>query len=87
MTYEEAKTIKTQLELAVNNARKKFPKSRINSVGLHTDEVKATVEWKQARQEYNLCFEALRKFNQTYVKVFKKEISSDRDNKLKGLRK
>ena len=55
--------IQAELEAAVSAARattSAFPRT---TWGLHSDEVKASPEWKAARLQYDRAFEALRRYN------------------------
>ncbi len=78
MNYAIAKQVKAQLESEERQAAealKAFPKG---PMGLTPDSVKATPEWKAAYLAHAAAFQALRKFNGSYFKAFKKEIAAER---------
>lgn len=78
MTYEEAKSQRDELEKSVkgmSDMLNEFPKT---SLGLTTDEAKATARYKYARQGMDIAFARLRNFNARFVKVFAEEIRAER---------
>jgi hypothetical protein len=86
MSYEEAKAHGAKLENAVaeaSNALRAIPGLGSGRMGLTPDAIKSTPEFKVAKDNYNRAFTALRKFNQGFIKEFKKEILADRDAKRK----
>jgi len=79
MTYQEAVKQRDQLSLACNTAAEKleaFPFDPIT--GLTPDVVRATPEWITAKNGYSVAFNALREFNATFVKKYKKELREER---------
>ena len=79
MTYLEAKTTSETLTAEVYRlaaALRVFPKD--GPMGLHSDTVRATPEYRAAKPAYAAAFERLRAFNGRFVKVFAKEIREDR---------
>lgn len=79
MTFEAFKATQTGLEKNLAEAGKlldAFPKG---FMGLTSDSVKATPEYKLAKLSHNVCVQALRKFNMKYLKNFKKQISAEID--------
>lgn len=82
MTYEEAKAHAQKLEeknRIDSDKLRVFEKDR-NAMGT-PDHIRALPEWKDAKKSFNLSFAELRKFNQWYVKTFKKELVIDRDKR------
>ena len=78
MTYDEAKNIRSKLDLACKEAGdvlRAFPR---NAIGLVPDNVRATAEYRAARKAYEKAFALLRASNQRLVKTFKKEILEER---------
>lgn len=90
MTFEQANELKKQLDAAVNaysEALRAFPKG---DMGLTPDSVKASLEFKETKAQFQAAFERLRKFNLYYLRTFKaelkaerKKITLDRVNKLR----
>lgn len=78
MTYEEAKRLRDEIEEegrkvgAILNA---FPKGPMN---LTPDDVKATPEWRHAKDRSAALFRKLRRFNTWFVKAYAKEIREER---------
>jgi hypothetical protein len=77
--YIQAKQIKDRLE-----AETKLTGDALRSMsgntptGLTPDHVKSTPEWQKAKREFDAAFSVLRKFNEVYVRRFKREIDKDR---------
>lgn len=69
----------TILGKALNVVCNSVPKT---SMGLTSPEVKATKEYKEASNRFNIAQAKLQNFNKSYVKLFKKEIAADRRNNL-----
>lgn len=83
MTYEEAKKIRDGIEHEVSRfsiALKSFPRG---PMGLTPDTVKASAEWKNAKQGYDATYRKLQNFNSILSKHFDKEIKADRDARRK----
>lgn len=66
------------LNLAVNETSAKMQEFPRGPLGLTPDDVKATPEWQTAYRNFNTAFEALRKFNGTYVEAFADELRHER---------
>ena len=78
MNYPEAKARADALWHALKvtgEALEAFPKGPL---GLTPDAVKATPEYKAAKQAFDKAHSELRAFNSWYVKACKKEIAADR---------
>lgn len=67
------------LSLAVNETSAKMQEFPRGPLGLPPDDVKASPEWQTAYRNFNTAFEALRKFNGTYVKAFADELRHERN--------
>ncbi len=81
MNFQEAKASRDNLEKICKDFSdylNTFPRMEN---GLHSDEVKALPEFQRAKKEHAIVFQALRKFNAEFVKVFKKEIREERRSK------
>lgn len=81
MTFEQAKQYRDNLEAQLkhfSNEMNKFPKS---PMGLTPDNVKQSPEFQIVDQAYKIHFKELQKFNQWFVKEFKKELAAERKNK------
>ena len=89
MTYDEAKAQETILEAAVKAAAEQLKAFPRNSIGLVSDSIRTSLEYRDAKGKYVRAFAALRAFNARFVKMYSKEIRQDRDtrraNKLKAL--
>jgi hypothetical protein len=81
MTYEEAKAHKLILEKKNNTDSSALQFFERNAMGLIPDHVRETPEWKSAKKAFDSSFAELRNFNGWFVKMFKKEISADRNYK------
>lgn len=82
MDFLEAKQLKQELEKtnqACSNRLNAFEK---NTIGMTPDHIRQLPEWQQAKRDYNHSFSELKKFNEWYVKTFKKQIQADRRNRL-----
>jgi len=87
MEYSIQKQVKQSLESEVEKAEKalkEFDKYGKTEIGLTPDFVKAMPEYKKAKTEFDNAFQVLRKFNQQFVKQFKKEIAKERREKWNG---
>lgn len=81
MSYIIQKQVKQSLENDVEQAGKalkEFDKYGKGDMGLTPDFVKAMPEYRKAKAEFDSAFQVLRKFNQQFVKQFKKEIAKER---------
>ena len=81
MSYTIQKQVKQSLENDVKQAEKaleEFDKYGKGDMGLTPDFVRAMPEWKKAKAEFDKAFTIMQKFNQQFVKQFKKEIAKER---------
>ena len=81
MSYIIQKQVKQRLENEVEQAGKvlkEFDKYGKTDIGLAPDFVKAMPEYKKAKADFDNAFQVLQKFNQQFVKQFKKEIAKER---------
>lgn len=81
MSFDEARkkadSINAELDLA-STALQRFPRSPI---GLVSDEVRLSQEYRDAKNAYDQVFARLRKFNEVYTKRFSKELLAERDKR------
>lgn len=75
MTFDEYLTKVTILDEAVNNASQALQKFPRGEMGLTPDDVKASSEFKAAKNTYDRAFRALRTFNASVPAKFKRERS------------
>ena len=76
--FEDAKQTKQRLEAdvaAYSDALNRFPKG---PTGLTPDNIRATPEWREANAGFQRSFQALRRFNEVYVKEFRAELAAER---------
>lgn len=73
MTYLEAQTHKKALEDAIDVASKAIQHFPRLPNGLIPDEVKFSPEFQKAKLAFDRAFSDLRKFNQWFVRTFKRE--------------
>jgi hypothetical protein len=73
--HEQAET----LNRAVNETSAKLQEFPRGPLGLTPDDVKASPEWQTAHRNFDIAFQALRKFNSTYTKTFAEELRHDRN--------
>lgn len=78
MTYAEAKLIAAALDAEVSRAGAAMDVFPRGPMGLTPDSVKATVEWKIAKHQFDAAFAKLRNFNGAFVKAFAKEMRDER---------
>lgn len=80
MNYTEAKEISNKLNDDLNNysliLNTKYTEK--GPMGLTPDHIKASPEYKADKLNCTIAFNALRSFNKSFVKVFKKEIRAER---------
>jgi len=77
--YAEAKKKVDELDAEADRTGKALKAlSGGGQMGMTPDHVKASPEWKAAKRDYEKANAALRDFNSTYTKRFKKEIQEDR---------
>lgn len=73
-----------ELEVLVSKASKdlnKFPKG---AMGLTPDEVKSSVEFKNAKSKFNIAFNDQRNFNSNISNSVKRQMSKIRRNLIKN---
>lgn len=79
--YEMAKSTRSALEENLSHAKMSMDlivgDNRLGN-GLVPDHIRAKPEWQNAKREYDLVFSALRKFNQAFVRKFKRDIMQER---------
>lgn len=73
MNFEEAKAYKQELDSINRTHSEILQQFETNSMGLVPDNIRATPEWKKAKQDYDSSFAELRKFNAWFVKEFRKK--------------
>ena len=81
MSYTIQKQVKQSLENDVEQAEKdlqEFDKYGKGPMGLTPDHVRAMPEYKKAKADFDKAFTIMQKFNQQFVKQFKKEIAKER---------
>ena len=87
MEYIIQKQVKQSLESEVEKAEevlREFDKYGKSDVGLVPDFVKAMPEYRKAKADFDNAFQVLRKFNQQFVKQFKKELAKERSERWNG---
>ena len=78
-TFDEAKAEKTRLTAIVERAQavlNTFPKT--GAMGLTADAVKFSPEYQTASRDFVRAFNALRAFNQVFVRAFANELREER---------
>jgi len=85
MTYAKYKQQAAQLDISVSEASKALKQFPRGAMGLTPDAVKATPEWKIAKQRYDLAFHCSRKFNSWFTKAYKKELAAERNERRAAL--
>ena len=78
MTYLEAKETSKALTANVDRLSAALQVFPAGPMGLISDAVRATPEYRAAKTAYDAAFERLRTFNGRFVKVFAKEIRAER---------
>ena len=77
--YAEAKARKAELDAEHERTGRALKElSGGGPMGLTPAEVRATLEWKAAKRDYDVAFAALRNFNEIYLRRFKREVAQDR---------
>lgn len=87
MSYIIQKQVKQSLENDVKQAEKalkEFDKYGKGDMGLTPDFVKVMPEYRKAKAEFDNAFQVLQKFNQQFVKQFKKETAKERRERWDG---
>ena len=77
MTYEQAKRFRDALERQMDAYSAVLNAAPKGQMGLTLDSAK-TPEWHAARQGFAQAFQALRRFNTTFVRQFRAEIRAER---------
>jgi hypothetical protein len=85
MNYEEAKLHREELNKICDTWGVKLNTFEKGEIGLTPDHIKALPEWKEIKRLYDNSFDELRKFNDYFVKTFKKEYAMERRNRRKQL--
>lgn len=81
MTYATAKAAREALQEQTRIAGdrlKAIPGVGSGPMGLTPDHVKNSPDYKDARLTYDRAFEAERRYNALFVKMYKREIQADR---------
>lgn len=81
MTYEEAKEKKIQINEEYDIASENIRQFERNAMGLIPDHIRESEEYKDADYQERLAFAKLRKFNEWFLKNFKKEYMKERSAK------
>lgn len=79
MDFAEAKAAQAILDADVARtgaALNAFPKD--GPMGLTSEAVRATAEWKLAKYQFDFAFGAFQKFNIAFTKAFAKELREER---------
>lgn len=87
MSYIIQKQVKQSLENDVKQAEKvlkEFDKYGKGDMGLTPDFVRAMPEYRKAKAEFDNAFQVLQKFNQQFVKQFRKEMAKERRERWDG---
>ena len=83
--YGEATKLRNRLEATHKHASRALQAlSGGGPMGLTPGHVRAAPEWQAAKREADAAFEALRSFNETYVRRFRREIAAERRNRRPG---
>lgn len=83
-TFEEAKAAVARLDAGVTRTGSTLDAFPKGPMGLTPDAVRATPEWKKAKQEFDAAFADLRKFNAMFAKIFAKELRAERNTRRHG---
>jgi len=81
MCYEVAKEMQSVLiahHREASAALRAVPGISSGSMGLTPDAVKASPAYREAREDYHACHEALGRFNRWFFKQYKAEIRAER---------
>lgn len=81
MDFETAKIIRAGLEVKIEIASAKLNSYPRNEIGLVSDAIKFSPEYRAARAEYSTAAANLKAFNKKFVKHFKTELKAERDKK------
>lgn len=84
MTFEQAKATKTQIEAAVAVAGEVYNAFPKGAMGLTTDAVRVTPEFRAAKAAFDRAFVALRAHNGFMNKRFAKEMRQERLTRRAG---
>lgn len=83
-SYDDAKILKNHYETLVSKASNELAQFPKNEMGIIPDDIRETKEYKGTKAYYDHVFSLLQKYNQWFVKYYKKEYMEDRKNKKKG---
>lgn len=81
--YSEYKELKSNQNAIVDSLSDKLNSFPKGSFGLISEEIRATDEFKNINAQYHREFKKLQAINQTGMKLFKKEIRKDYENRYK----
>jgi len=82
MNYAIAKAAADQLNAEAKRLGRVLETYPRNAIGLVSDAVRVSPEYKADRAAFDKAFSELRKFNTWYVKAFKAEIRADRNKRF-----
>ena len=72
-SFEEMVKVKNELESAAQSASETLQSFPRGAMGLTPDNVKATPEWKQAHNAYQLAADKVRGFNRRFIASYGKQ--------------
>lgn len=81
-TYTEAKATSDALSAEVDRLSTILNTFPVGPMGLVSDEVRASAEFRAAKGQYATAFQRLRAFNGSFTKTFRKEIAQSRHNRF-----
>ena len=84
MNYQADKQKQQELENATEEASKIMKAFPRGNIGLVADAVKNTMEYKLAKRNFDVSFQALRSFNAVFVKKWRKELAKERAQRCGG---
>lgn len=79
--FVEASKKAVELHAEVDTASATLQRYQRSSIGLVSDQIRLSPEYKRDKANYDLAFSKLRKFNTTYTKHFAKELAAERDKR------
>jgi hypothetical protein len=84
-SFEEAVAERDRLEQEVSASGKVMDTFPHGATGLTPDHVRATSEWRAAKDRYKRAFAALQNFNILFTRTFAKELRAQRAERRGGL--
>ena len=84
-TFQEYKDMKSKQDEIVSSLSDKLNSFQKGSMGLLSDSVLSSPEYRKARGEYNKEFKLLQDLNSKGSKKFKKELSKERAQRIKEI--